>query len=204
MNVRVVIYSNKDYLPGAMRLEAQLSTYGVPVDILHTRTVNMESSGMPWLGSMCYEWFGQMVALDGRTIVLDADLLMVGDISPLFTMQGSGLFMVPDHYDRWQTGVVVMDDGAYDWLGMYRDLVDMIPLRNWLKGDQTLLNEYLEQHPEIVVTPLERGYSWCTPDGLVTPDTRMVHYHGRTKPWMKEYDHRHPFADEWGKKQIYE
>lgn len=213
MTVEGRIYANDRYIEGAERLGRQMSRAGISTVIRWIGPVPTQvKTGMHWLGTECFRWFDELLFLanahkagkEVRLIVIDADMLVVGDISELLTLPTTGWALVPDHYDTWQGGISVMDSWAYDWATIYDDLADMIGAKVWEKGDQTLLNEYLADNPQIKVTPLPRGYSWCAPDGPVTSEARIIHFHGETKPWMDNYTHKHPYAGEWSKKQIYE
>lgn len=213
MTVEGRIYANDRYIEGAERLGRQMSRAGISTVIRwigdNTPRVN---TGMHWLGAECFRWFDELLFLANahkagkeiRLIVADADMLIVGDISELLTMPTTGWALVPDHYDVWQGGISVMDSWAYDWATIYDDLADAITTKVYEKGDQTLLNEYLAWHPEIKITALPKGYSWCREDGAMTLESKILHFHGEVKPWMDGYNHRHPFAGEWNKKQIYE
>lgn len=206
MKYEAVIYANVKYHPGAFRLAKQLYTAGFSVSVKPTSTHSIQT-GMPWLSGDCFEWFNELRDLSKftkRLLIIDADMLVVGDISELFDTPTIGFGLVPDHYDKWQGGVIFLNSWDEDWYKIYFDLITMIRQKVWQKGDQTLLNEYLALHPEIKITALPSGYSWCSEDGAMTAESKILHFHGITKPWMEEYNHRHPFADEWNKKQIYE
>lgn len=197
MESRIVIYSSPDYAENVKRMVKAITAQGYPHPVVldaHNSHAPRCRSPRPWLDvSTCwFEWvFRTITPL--RTIILDADLQIIGDISELFSSDiQTPLAMVPDHYDRWQTGVVVINNHLIP-SEFERDLFRLIPTQEWDKGDQSILNACLVNTP-IPVHALSRGLSWCAPDGKPTEETRILHFHGIPKPWQPGYpEGKHPY-----------
>jgi alpha-N-acetylglucosamine transferase len=200
MRTAFAIYDSGAYTPGVNRLVKDLVGYGCDVIVRSADDTDIPEGDttVPWL-KKSFAWFevlgwGQY----DRVIVLDADLLIIGDISYLLSDEITGHFgMCPASRTKYQAGVVVVNRSLFDSAKLLSDLVPMIRSRHWPIGDQELLCTYLEKNKAITAQMLPKEYNWLQAYGDATPDTRILHFHGVPKPWEEGYTKKHPYWRYW-------